>query len=75
MPVVLAGSQYAKDSHRLIIGPLEEALRKYVPAVSLHVVQCPPVVGAVLGALDEIGAETDSVRCQQLKQQALKLFV
>ena len=75
VPVVLAGSQYAKDSHRLIIGPLEEALRKYVPAVSLHVVQCPPVVGAVLGALDEIGAETDSVRCQQLKQQALKLFV
>jgi len=72
VPVVLAGSQYSKDSHRLIIGPLEEVLHRHVPGAKLHVVQCPPVVGAVLSALDAVGADVDDARCHRLKQQALE---
>lgn len=74
IPVVLAGSQYSKDSHRLIIGPLEEVLHKFAPAASLYVVQCPPVAGAVLSALKEIGVETDDACGRHLKQQASELF-
>lgn len=74
VPVVLAGSQYTKDNHRLIIGPLEETLRRFVPRAYLQVVQCPPVAGAVLAALDEIGAKTDYGACQKLKQQTIQML-
>ncbi len=70
IPVVLAGSQYAKDTHGLMIGPLEKVLRSYVPRASLCVVQCPPVVGAILSALEELEVELDDTCRLQLQMQA-----
>lgn len=68
LPVVLAGSQYAKDAHGLLITPLETALRAYAPLAQLRVVRCPPVVGAVLKGLESIG-EKPSPDCRAMMQE------
>lgn len=72
VPVVLAGSQYVKDLHRLMIRSLERELCKYVPAAKLYILQCPPVVGAVLCALEEIGTTADEVLRLRLRREAFR---
>ncbi|HIW54921.1 MAG TPA: hypothetical protein H9883_08140 [Candidatus Ruthenibacterium merdigallinarum] len=74
VPVVLAGSQYAKDEHRLLIGPLEERLCGYVPGAQLHVVHCPPVAGAVFRGLEALGCRPQEGRCQAMKQDLKNRF-
>lgn len=55
VPVILSGSMYVTDEHQQLIRPLEEKLKETVPFAKLQIVTCPPVIGAVILALDQIG--------------------
>lgn len=67
VPVVLSGTLYVTDSHRQLIQPFEQELRKTVPSAILQVVTCPPVVGAVFMALDKIGVTLTWEEKQRMK--------
>ncbi len=55
VPVVLAGSQYAKDKHRLLIDPFCVALTQFAPHTVVKLAENPPVLGAVINAASAVG--------------------
>jgi len=73
IPVILAGSLYTNDSNRLMIGPLEEKLRSYVPLADVRLVECPPVFGAVLKGLEAIGITVEGSRRLVLRAQVQEM--
>ncbi|MEA5014328.1 MAG: BadF/BadG/BcrA/BcrD ATPase family protein [Candidatus Limiplasma sp.] len=74
IPVVLSGSQYAKDEHGLLIEPVTQTLLERVPNARVHVAQSPPVVGAVMGALQALGVEVTPRRQRSMKEKAERYF-
>lgn len=67
IPVVLAGSLYVADKKRLLLQPLEKRLRSMVPFAKIKIVTCPPVVGAVFMALEQIGISLDKEKRKTMK--------
>ena len=57
--VVLGGGLMQSGDSRLI-GAVQAGLKNVAPAASAHVTSSPPVVGAALLALDELGADPDA---------------
>lgn len=74
VPVVLAGSQYAKDEHRLLIDPFCTRLMQYAPHVVVKLAEDPPVLGAVINAAAAIDQPLDSHSKETLCRVAQKAF-
>lgn len=70
IPVVLSGSQYSKDEHQLLLGPLMRQLRTMVPKAQVEVVKCPPVVGAVISGLQKIGVKLADAQREEMQNIA-----
>lgn len=70
VPVVLAGSQYAKDPNGLLVNPFCQILRQFVPGASVKIAEDPPVLGAVVNAAAAIGATIPEGCMKQLAQTA-----
>lgn len=60
VPVVLAGSQYAKDEHRLLIDPFCSTLTQFAPHAAVKLAEEPPVLGAMINAAAAIGLPLNS---------------
>ena len=75
IPVILSGSQYTKDLKQQMINPLKEQLGKTVPNAKVEVLRYPPVVGAVISAMKELGIELDEKKLEELRQDSKKRFV
>ena len=69
VPVVLAGSIFANCGSALIINSYSESLSRYVPDFSLHIMRKPPVLGAVLGALEKINAAADPAAAEKIMNE------
>jgi N-acetylglucosamine kinase-like BadF-type ATPase len=57
--VVLGGGLFQNDA-RWLVGRVAERLAAVAPAASVRVVDSPPIVGAALLGLDELGAPADA---------------
>lgn len=75
VPVVLAGSQYAKDEHQLLLKPLEQELHKYVPNADLQLIRCPPALGAVFNAMEQRNMELSSEQKEFMQKSAEKMLL
>lgn len=67
LQVILSGSQYTKDHHRVLISAVEKRLLKDVLHAEICVVRCPPALGAIFGALHQIGAELSAERRRDIQ--------
>lgn len=74
VPVVLAGSQYAKDRNGLLLTPFVKKLRRHVPGARVKVAKDPPVFGAVLDAFSRIGKRLPTEARNRIRLAARKTF-
>jgi N-acetylglucosamine kinase-like BadF-type ATPase len=59
VPVALGGGLMQSDDPRLI-GAIKAGLARVAPSATVHVTSSPPIVGAALLGLDELGAGAES---------------
>ena len=71
VPVALGGGLMQSGDPRLI-GAVKAGLARVAPAASVHVTSSPPIVGAALLGLDELGAGTDAQ--ERLRRELGRVF-
>lgn len=74
VPVVLAGSQYAKDEKGLLLRPFVEVLKTYVPDARIRLAEDPPVFGAVMDAAAALGKRLPEETRENLRLVARQTF-
>jgi hypothetical protein len=69
VPLVLAGSVLQKGSHPALVDAIREGVKRDFPRVRLVKLEDPPVLGAVLGALDELGQRPGAALRNQIRSR------
>ena len=71
VPVALGGGLMQSNDPRLI-GAVKAGLARVAPAASVHVTSSPPIVGAALLGLDELGADAGAQ--ERLRRELGEIF-
>ena len=71
VPVALGGGLMQSGDERLI-GAVKAGLARSAPAASVHATSSPPIVGAALLGLDELGAGTGAQ--ERLRRELGQVF-
>jgi N-acetylglucosamine kinase-like BadF-type ATPase len=69
VPLALGGSVLQKGSNPALVDTIRELVAREFPRVNLIKLQAPPVLGAILRALDEIGKTPDAEGLGKLKRE------